>query len=290
MKRRIGRLLKQGAGLASVALHRALGPRSGRESGILVYHRVVDAPPGVPPPPFSVSPARLEAQVVGLRERGWRFVSLAEMRADRGRTPGRVAVTFDDIYGSVAVHAAPVLRRLGVPWTAFVATAFVGDDAPMPPDAWAHAHADVVDPLAYRPITPQELHALAADPIVEIGAHTHTHEDFSGRPEAFQADLQTNLDVLRETVGVERPPFAFPFGRTAHGLAGGALTEAALALGVDGTFTTDGDPVPPGTDPVDWPRINVHAWDTPATLDAKLGGRHAWTLRLSERLSRRAIE
>ncbi len=279
------------SGWAAAGLHAALGPARDASCGILVYHRVSPAVPGLPAPTLNVTPARFAAQVAGLQERGWTFVSLADLMADRGRAPRRVAVTFDDIYGNVADAAVPILRALGVPATVFVASSFAGAAAPFPFDDWATAHRDALPPDAYRPATPAQLRALRADPLVTIGAHTHTHADFSGRPDAFAADLGVNLRWLRDELGVERPPLAFPYGRTAFGFAGGALTEAALAAGVSGTFTTDGSPLVAGSEPVDWPRITVYDEDSARTLDAKLAGRFAWTLRLAERagvvLSRR---
>ena len=280
------RRARQAAGWAGVGARAVLGPVSGPTSGILVYHRVTGVVDGLPWPSLNVTPERLAAQVEGLRAMGWHFVPLADLAADRGARSRRVAVTFDDIYGNVATAAHPVLSALGVPFTVFVASAFVGSEQPFPFDDWALAHRGALDPEAYRPVGLAHLRALAADPLVTVGAHTHTHRAFSGRPEAFARDLSANLAWLRETLGVERPPFAYPYGRTAFGLAGGALACAALRLGVSATYTTDGGPVPAGRPPVDWPRITAYSTDTATTLDAKLLGRFAWTLRLSERVGR----
>ncbi len=277
-------LARRTAGWAAVAVRTVLGPRSGPACGILVYHRVVDRVPGLPAPTLNVCPEALAAQIAGLQCRGWTFVSLGDLVADRGRAPKRVAITFDDVFGSVEQHALPILRAAGVPAAAFVASAFVGSDMPFPFDDWALAHRDALAPDAYRPATLAQIHALHADPLVTLGAHTHTHEAFVDRPGDLADDLARNLEWLDETLGVRRPPLAFPFGRTALGFAGGDLTAAALGLGVSATFTTDGDPLTPGTPPVDWPRITVYDDDTAATLDAKLSGCFAWTMRVSERI------
>ncbi len=280
----VATLARRAAGWAAVAARALLGPQSGPACGILVYHRVVERVPGLPAPTLNVRPEALAAQIAGLQRRGWTFVSLADLVADRGRAPNRVAVTFDDVFGSVESHALPILRAAGVPAAAFVASAFVGSDEPFPFDCWGHAHRDALDPDAYRPATLEQIHALHADPLVTLGAHTHTHEVFVSRPRDLADDLAVNLAWLDRTLGVRRPPLAFPFGRTAMGFAGGDLTEAALSLGVSATFTTDGDPLTPGTPPIDWPRITVYDDDTDATLDAKLSGRFAWTMRASEHL------
>lgn len=282
----LARRARQAAGWASVGARTVFGPTSGPTSGILVYHRVADPVSGLPWPSLNVRPERLGEQIEGLQAMGWRFVSLAELAADRGARSRRVAVTFDDIYANVATAARPILDALGVPFTVFVASAFVGSSDPFPFDTWASDHIDRLDADAYRPATLAHLRALAADPLVTVGAHTHTHRVFCDRPRAFADDLEANLDWLRESLGVTHPPFAFPYGRTAFGFAGGALTQAALHLGVAATYTTDGGPIPPGEPPVDWPRITAYGTDTATTLDAKLLGRFAWTLRLTEHVGR----
>jgi peptidoglycan/xylan/chitin deacetylase (PgdA/CDA1 family) len=67
--------------------------------------------------------ARFERQMRYLA-RHYRVVPLEES-AEPG-APGRVVLTFDDGYASVYRHAFPVLDRLGLPATVFVATDFVG--------------------------------------------------------------------------------------------------------------------------------------------------------------------
>ncbi len=279
-------VVRRVAGWAAVAARAVLGPATGRECGILVYHRVVKHVPGLPAPTLNVRPEALAAQIAGLQRRGWTFVSLADLVADRGRAPKRVAVTFDDVFGSVEQQALPILRAAGVPAAAFVASAFVDSPEPFPFDDWALEHRDALESDDYLPATLEQIQTLHADPLVTLGAHTHSHEVFVSRPRDLARDLAVNLEWLDRTLGVRRPPLAFPFGRTAMGFAGGDLTEAAFDLGVSSTFTTDGDPLTPGTLPVDWPRITVYDDDTGATLDAKLSGRFAWTMRVSERLRR----
>ncbi|MEM9996175.1 MAG: polysaccharide deacetylase family protein [Bacteroidota bacterium] len=295
--------VKQGAGWIAAGLHAtvgrasvgrtSLGRRAPRSVGVLIYHRVAELVAGVPDDRvLNVPPAAFEQQLTGLRARGCTFVPLREVLAAHatGRfdaLPERaVVVTFDDIYANVVDNAVPVLRRLEIPATMFVSTAFVDRTAPFPFDAWAQAHRAVLPPSAYRPVTRAHLERLHADPRFEIGAHTHTHATFIDRPDAFEADLAENLAWLDRRLGIAAPTFAFPYGRTAFGFAGSALTERAKQLGVACALTTDCTLVTAASDPFDWGRFNAYAWDTPATLDAKLSGWYGWAPRLMERLAR----
>ena len=264
---------KRVAGHVSAVLAALSAPRAVR--GVLVYHRIVDPVPGLPEPTWNVPPGRFEAQIQGLLDAGVRFAPLDAVLAGEAA----VAVTFDDVFGSVVTEALPVLRRLGVPSTLFVATAHVGAER-MPFDDWEARDRAPVETT--RAATLAELEALSGDPLVTIGAHTHTHGDFRGRPDAFEADLRTNLRWLADRLAVQNPALAFPYGRTAYGYAGGELSRRAAAAGVAGALTTDAEAAD-GADPFAWPRSNVYAWDTARTIAAKLTGHYAWAPRLMER-------
>jgi peptidoglycan/xylan/chitin deacetylase (PgdA/CDA1 family) len=96
---------------------------------VLTYHRV-DEPDGAPllyPGLLSATPAEFEEQMlfVATRYRPISLADLLEVRRGRASLPRRaVLVTFDDAYRDFAKHAWPRLRRLGVPVTLFVATAY----------------------------------------------------------------------------------------------------------------------------------------------------------------------
>ena len=245
--------------------------------GVLVYHRIVDPVPGLPTPTWNVPPGRFREQMEDLRARGTRFATVDNVI----RGADAVAVTFDDVFGSVVTHALPILRQLGIPSSVFVASAWVGQDR-LPFDDWpARDRAPV---HATRAASRAELAVLVDDDLVEVGAHTHTHGDFRGRPDAFEADLRTNVDWLAG-LGVERPLFAFPYGRTAHGYAGGELSRRARQSGARCGLTTDAEVPAWDADPFAFPRVNAYAWDTGRTLAAKLRGHYAWAPRAIERLA-----
>jgi peptidoglycan/xylan/chitin deacetylase (PgdA/CDA1 family) len=126
---------------------------------------------------------------------------------------------------------------------------------------------------------------MAASGLVEIAAHTHTHGDFRGRPDALRADLRTNVESLRSTFGLDRVTFAFPFGRKAMGYVTDELLEAARQTGVACALTTEAELVDPRSNPFGWGRFNAYHWDTAVTLAAKLAGWYGWAPRLQERVA-----
>jgi peptidoglycan/xylan/chitin deacetylase (PgdA/CDA1 family) len=89
--------------------------------GVIAYHGVGESPSNTV---MHVSPKRLLAQLELLRDR-YRIVPLRVL-IDRWRlgksTRNCVAITFDDAYAGVLIHALPILRSLDIPATVFVAS------------------------------------------------------------------------------------------------------------------------------------------------------------------------
>lgn len=108
------------------ALLTALSPsgRHGRLS-ILIFHRVVHAPD--PLAPGEPDAAGFEARMRWVRD--WFNVlplASAIQRLRAGDLPARaLSITFDDGYADNAEVAAPILERLGLPATFFIATGYL---------------------------------------------------------------------------------------------------------------------------------------------------------------------
>jgi peptidoglycan/xylan/chitin deacetylase (PgdA/CDA1 family) len=111
--------------------------------------------------------------------------------------------------------------------------------------AWAGL--DAYARPSHRTLREQELRALAAGDLVEIGAHTVTHPVLAALPPAEQdAEVIGSRDTLRSTLGRNVRTFAFPFGKPEHvGSRAGAAVRAAgfttAFLNVTGTVTRDTD-------------------------------------------------
>jgi peptidoglycan/xylan/chitin deacetylase (PgdA/CDA1 family) len=127
-----------GARAGSDLLERLAG--SPRDTfAVLTYHRVddVDARSWLYPPLLSATPKGFEAQMAAIARHDQPIALPDLLAAFRGtrRLPARaVLVTFDDAYRDFADNAWPILRRLGIPATLFVPTAY--PDAPDRPFWW----------------------------------------------------------------------------------------------------------------------------------------------------------
>lgn len=277
-------------GRAAVVLSKVLGSRGGSAVGILTYHRIAPRVPGFPFPLHNVTPQRFRQQISGLLARGyhvWPLCKVLEHRDCGQNVPSRtVVVTFDDGYESVYRYAWPILRELNAPATIFVSTAFLDGVEPFPFDQWGVTFGDRVPPETFRPLTTAQCQELLDHGQIELGAHTHTHQDFRDRPEEFRQDLQTSVEILQSRFGVRRPTFAFPFGCPFRGFAARDLIAAAKRTDVLCGLTTECALVDPAGDPFGWGRFNVFPWDTAATLDGKLAGWYGWAPRLRKTIAR----
>jgi peptidoglycan/xylan/chitin deacetylase (PgdA/CDA1 family) len=278
------------AGRVGVGLSRLLGSRAGDDLGILTYHRVAAHVLGVPKPLHNVDPERFREQLTGLLARGmtvWPLRKVLEYR-ERGLPipPRTIVVTFDDGFETVYSNAWPVLQELQIPATVFVNTAYLDSEFPFPFDDWGVAYQDRVPGVTYRPLSMEQCREMIADGLIELGAHTHTHEDFRERVNEFRDDLQTSVEIVQAQFGHKDVTFAFPYGSPHAGFANDELAAAAKQTGVICGLTTESVLVDLHSGPFQWGRLNAFPWDTSATLAAKLEGWYSWAPKLRQRISR----
>src|SRR4051812_3430952 len=100
-------------------------PRATDASGfVITLHHVRPARPAAfnPNALLSITPNFLDSLLGHFSERGWRFVPVDELIADKGKEPEphRIAVTLDDGYRDNLQHALPVFRKHAVPFTIYV--------------------------------------------------------------------------------------------------------------------------------------------------------------------------
>lgn len=239
--------------------------------GILMYHRCTDHPAGGSSPTVNVTPGRLRKQLRGLLDRGfvpWTLRQAIAAQLSSESIPENVfVVTFDDGYENNLLNALPILEELGVPATIFIATAYLDSDQPYPFDNWDRAGFASVPASSWRPMTTAQCRELGAHELIELGAHTHTHDAFAGRTEEFRRDLAISVDIVRDRFGVDNPTFSFPFG-----LATEEMIVVARQAGVACALHTRPERVAAGADPFRWGRFTCSDLDTAATLAAKLNG------------------
>lgn len=259
-------------------LQRLLGNRCADGFGILMYHRVCDPVRGVAPPTWNVTPRQLHRQLSGLLARGfeaWPLAQLIEARRNLRVIPSQVfAVTFDDGYRNNLTQALPVLRELNVPATIFLATKYLDSPKPFPCDDWSATGSAQVPTDCWQPLSTDECRQLAASGVIELGAHTHSHENFVGRADAFRRDLATCLQVLHDRFDIDHPTFAFPFGAF-----DAQMLEIVRDLGATCALTTAHRRVECTDDEFGWSRFNVWNGDSASVLAAKLSGWYATVAR-----------
>lgn len=193
---------------------------------ILCYHTVEPACPSR----VAVSPSSFQDQMAYLARR--RHVvhpdSVPELVDHRGRLPRTTAaVTFDDGFSGVAEHAAPVLRRLGIPAIVFVVAQTLTDDG---------RPVDWVDDAPARP----SLRTLTKDQVCElvasgmrIGSHSWGHHHLPDMTESeVERDLRASRELLEEVIGDRVVQLAYPRGQhTAH------VRRAAVSAGFNAAYS-----------------------------------------------------
>ena len=271
------RTFKQRLGNGVVApLNGFLAPRVREACGILMYHRISPHYQRASAPTWNVTPQRFREQITGLLSRGFVAWPLRRILASHLRNeaiPRNVfAITFDDGYENNFLHAFPILKKLQIPATIFLATAYLDSPHAFPSDDWSAAGSSIVPSKSWKPLTTAQCREMQDSGLIELAAHTHSHADFRNRPDALREDLRQCLTVLREKFGLKDATFAFPYGTKATGFASPKLAEAVRGAGALCALTTESELITPGSDPYDWGRFTAYQFDTAATLAAKLNG------------------
>lgn len=282
----VRKFARRGCETAVLVPSALFGRRVKNRFGILMYHRVVPRIAGVAEPTYNVTPQRFRSQLAGLLARGyqpWPLRRVLGACRDGLAIPDKVfVVTFDDGYENNFSLAWPLLRELNIPATIFLATAFLDSDEPFPFDDWPAAGSRDVPAESWRPMTTWQCREMLDSGLIEFGSHTHSHENFRGRPAELGDDLRESQLVLRERFDIEQAAFAFPFG-----IFDAEMSAAARLAGVRCSLTTQSEMVRPTEDPFAWGRFAVNNRDSARLLAAKLDGwysaaRSAW-LRLRRR-------
>lgn len=178
---------------------------------------------------------------------------LADMvsRLGRGASMARtLSITFDDGYLDNFEVAAPILKRLALPATFFVATHFLGSTT-VP---WWD------EQLARQPgwMTWDHVCTLAREGF-DIGAHTQRHVDL-GKVSGADAQAEitgSHADILRE-IGTAPAHFAYPYGRVDNMLDSNRALVAAA--GFTCCLSCHGGLARPGDDPFRLHRVPISPW------------------------------
>jgi peptidoglycan/xylan/chitin deacetylase (PgdA/CDA1 family) len=220
---------------------------------ILGYHGIADVDPRHDPIRLFVSPDALRRQVLRLRKRGYRFLSMtafAQALAAGASLEATCALTFDD--GTLDHLAlATVLQELGVPGTVYVCPGLFGEAYP-----WCDPAAGI------RFMTADETRELDRHHLVEIGSHTLRHTSLADATAAVaEREMAACKDVLEELLQRPVPSFCYP------GCAYSPVCpEAARRTGYTSAVTCGARG---GWDAFALKREIVHTPDGPVTFELK---------------------
>lgn len=161
------------------------------------------------------------------------------------------AVTFDDAFRSVFLHALPLLARLGIPATVFVPTAYVGGAEPL---SWPGIDHWANDGALRRELLPtswSELQSLS-DAGWEIGSHTVSHPMLTRlSDEALAGEMADSRAAIEAALGRECRSLAYPYGDFDDRIARAA---GAAGYAAAGTLFPGRLAAPP---PLQWPRVGI---------------------------------
>lgn len=216
---------------------------------IVAFHRVNDE---IPSDGLTCGSKKFVAFCEFFR-RNFRVVSLSEqveLCRSGGGLGGSLSITFDDGYQDNFTVAAPVLDRLNLPATFFVATSFIGTDYVAPWDRSLLVKQGWMNWDHLRSLVSRGF---------EIGNHTHTHVNIgSSDLKNVRAELETSQEMFRRELKAPARLFAYPFGGPDD--ISEPSRELVRELGFECCASCFGGVNPPKPDPYHIKRIGIAEW------------------------------
>lgn len=109
---------------------------------------------------------------------------------------------------------------------------------------------------SHRPMTREQAAALAASPVITLGAHSMEHPALSTlAPDERRREIEDSRAACARLTGTAPEVFAYPYGDYDD-----ATVDAVRAAGFSAAVTTDEALVTPGCDSLRLPRLQVGDW------------------------------
>jgi peptidoglycan/xylan/chitin deacetylase (PgdA/CDA1 family) len=164
---------------------------------LLIYHRVG----GGTPDELDVPPAEFERHLELLEGHEVVPLDTALDRLDAGDTQPSVVLTFDDGFDDVHAHAWPLLKARRLPFTVYLASAYVGASM-----VWEGSTAQG---SAGRGMSWAQLSEMVGSGLCTVGNHTHRHVP----PERLTEDeVDACTDAVQRHLGFTPAHFTYPWG------------------------------------------------------------------------------
>lgn len=236
-------------------IKRALAAPAGRATALgaslLIYHRVG----GGTRNELDVSAAAFARHVDLVEPYDVLALDAALDRLDAGDSRPSAVLTFDDGFEDVYRNAWPVLRERRLPFTIYLASAFMGTTM-----IWEGATAKGAAGIG---LTWRQLEEMLASGLCTIGNHTHDH----ARPEELTADqLDRCQAAVQHHLGVTPAHFTYPWGIPVPALE--SDLRARFRSASTGELGRNG----PDTDRMRLRRIPVRRTDPDSFVARKLTG------------------
>ena len=218
---------------------------------LLIYHRVG----GGTADELDVDAASFASQLDALAGRDVLSLDAALDRLDADDPRSSLVLTFDDGFEDVYRNAWPLLRDRGLPFTVYLATAYMG--------AAMRWEGSTAIGEAGRGLSWGQLAEMVGSGLCTVGNHTHTH----ARPEALTPDeLDRCTATIESRLGVTPRHFTYPWGVAVP------CMETELRRRFRSASTGELGRNLPGADPMRLRRVPVRRTDPPRFFAAKLSG------------------
>lgn len=218
---------------------------------LLIYHRVG----GGTTNELDLPTEQFETHLRVLADHDVVSLDAALDRLDVGDASPSVVLTFDDGFADVYQNAWPLLRERSLPFTVYLATAYLGRTM-----KWegSTAKGEAGQGLAW-----EQVEEMVASGLCTIGNHTHSHV----RPEVLTVDELDQCTVaIEERLGVTPRHFTYPWGIAVPAL------DAELRSRFRSASTGELGRNLPGCDYLRLARVPVRRSDPEVFFAAKLVG------------------
>jgi peptidoglycan/xylan/chitin deacetylase (PgdA/CDA1 family)/glycosyltransferase involved in cell wall biosynthesis len=217
---------------------RARAARAGHRIPVVMYHRIVDAPPAGSGHGIWVTRESFAAQLASLARRGCSTITFRDYAAylDGARPLPRrpIVLTFDDGYADNHANAFPLLRKHGMTGVIFLIA-----DLNVTTNLWDAAGGEPQVPL----LGSDQIREMG-DYGIEFGSHTSSHARLTGlAPDALAAELEGSRRALEERFGRPVLSLCYPYGAV-----NAAVKEATERAGYRFGIASDSGPLRIGAD------------------------------------------
>ncbi|CCH72309.1 Polysaccharide deacetylase [Nostocoides australiense Ben110] len=230
----------------------AARPTAARGATLLIYHRVG----GGTSNELDLDPATFARHLDILASRDVLSLDAALDRLDRQDERPSYVLTFDDGFADVFENAWPLLRERQVPFTIYLATAYVGSRM-----RWEGSTATGA---AGAGLAWGQIEEMVGSGLCTVGNHTHRHVP-PGKLTVTELDECT--DAVQRALGIRPAHFTYPWGVAAPAIEPQLRSRfRSASTGVLGRNL-------PATDRMRLARVPVRRTDPDAFFAAKLTGR-----------------